>query len=414
MNCFFEGTSLRNDVVQRKAAFRGNISQFLLKRIEVNAGIADRFSEPIPAAVGQRLFEHLVPRISALGEHFVHCVREICPECLGILIITEDELKGVHPSGRDCILDRINHVREGSGFLSRLECLQPKLIDLRAKFLDCLRGRNALFLCVFVDLVYSGRIVVEDLHHDVRCKPCVFRQMVGELRFGKGLFSGDEGFVCAISILLQGSKRNARVQSFLPELISIHRCILDRLIVFLTHDTGTHCLRKLIHGVTGSSRVLAGQCRPVGDTFQSCDRGLQILARSCKLGNVGDHVRKVVAGLISKPVQTFQLRIDRIKVVTLRNQRADGCGLIAKLLPTSRNLVNGQRGEKLLSGIHRRIGDVGKGGHSYDFESREFCLYSLNRASECRNVTFLSCGAELIEALSGPIQIQALFKLVQS
>ena len=83
-------------------------------------------------------------------------------------------------------------------------------------------------------------------------------------------------------------------------------------------------------------------------------------------------------------------------------------------LKTSFDGVDDEGRHHLLTHVHRRICDVGKGRHGYDFHGGKLGANCFDRISENGHIAFLSSGTQTFQPLCGTIQIQTPLQAIQS
>ena len=127
-----------NHIIYGNTVFLGSLHKCLLQR--TISTIVLVYNIPLFLCEGlgitKNLFKILVSCVSTLCENLIQIVGKVSPKLGGLIRVTEDDFKSLHPSGADRILDRIDGVIEGSCFLCSLKSLQRKFIETVSKSFD--------------------------------------------------------------------------------------------------------------------------------------------------------------------------------------------------------------------------------------------------------------------------------------
>ena len=162
-----------------------------------------------------------------------------------------------------------------------------------------------------------------------------------------------------------------------------------------------------------SCSILTRKRCPVCNTFHCCNRIVQTFTGCRKFSNIRNHVCEVIACLVRKPVQTGKLFLNLGHIITLTNQRCDGCCFLCKFIPTSCDLINGQGFSKLHTRVSSLLPDSHHAAYCNRFEHRKFIFYIVYRSSKRRHVDVSSSFSELFETVARALEIQFFFQLVQ-
>ena len=260
---------------------------------------------------------------------------------------------------------------------------------------------------------YGLRVIIENLHHDVRCKPCAIGQLRCELGYieRRGFCPLRNGRVSFIAIIFKSSEGYSRSNALATKFISVHGSVLDGLVIFQTHNTSAHCLGQLIHCTTSSLSILSRKSRPVSNTLHRRNGLGQIFTGGCEFSNICDHIGEIVASLIGKCIKTIKFSIDILEGVPLSLKSCNRRRLRAKLFKAGRNLVNGKRFNEMFSCGHSFIHNVLKSRDCYNFHCREFLLNGNYATSESVKTDIVCGTTNVLKSFRTIFQLKAVFQV---
>ena len=346
-------------------------------------------------------FQPVVPPCRAACEHGPEFFRQVAPEALCLLIVAEQDVKGLHPAGTHGVLRCVHRFGKALCFLRGFECFHRYFVVLVSQ---CFNGLRRQHSGVRVHHLLHGvaelRILAKGGLHHFFVGPLLLQAVV------KGA-GGHRAF-------LDLAKLHAGVDEQLFQLLAGHACLFHAFPVDQLDGTGAVALRQIVDHPLELSRTLARIGRGVCHTHDHRDHFLNAAARRRQGRKGARHVRKAVAGLVREPHQLFEVRVHfRDALARCVHDGLDAGSLLGVFVPAAGHLVDGKALYQLFSGVHGLVRDAHQCGHAHHFHRRELAVQAFQCTLHLVKVHFCRCVFNFLKAFLGTFQLQAFVQRVQ-